>query len=136
MSRECQSIGSGNDRKHILIVSEVFGITFEKRFRDCFLAGLGERSYSWLCSAKGRIFACGDKDFFFLKCILFIIGSILMLEPFPICEKELLTLSWLDSTTCGVFPIKNYFIYNPNALLPKTVHKIRLHFIFNTNIIT
>lgn len=65
MSREGQSIGSGNDRKHRLSFSEVLGITFEKRFRDCFLAGWGERSYSWLCSAKGRIFACGDKDFFF-----------------------------------------------------------------------
>lgn len=50
-----------------------------------------------------------------------------MLEQFPMSEKELLALSWLDSTTCGVFPIKSYFIHSP-----KPVHKIRVHFIFNT----
>ena len=55
-----------------------------------------------------------------------------MLEQFPVSEKELLALSWLDATTCGVFPIKNYFICSPIALFPKTVHKIRVHFIFNT----
>lgn len=59
-----------------------------------------------------------------------------MLEQFPISEKELLILSWLDSTTCGVFPIKNYFIYNPKALFPQPVHSIRVHFIFNVKIIT
>ena len=57
-----------------------------------------------------------------------------MLEQFPISEKELLALNWLDSATCGVFPIKNYFICNPNVLFLKTVPKIRVHFIFNTKI--
>lgn len=57
-----------------------------------------------------------------------------MREQFPITEKELLALSWLDSATCGVFPIKYYFICNPNVLFPKTGPKIRVHFIFNTEI--
>lgn len=59
-----------------------------------------------------------------------------MLEQFLISEKEQPALSWLDSTTCGVFPIKNYFMYNPNALFPKAVYKISVCFIFNTKIIT
>lgn len=32
-----------------------------------------------------------------------------MLEQFPIPGKELLAVSWLDSATWGVFPIKKLF---------------------------
>lgn len=39
---------------------EVFGVTFEKNFRDCISWQVGREE---LLLAKGRVFACGDKDF-------------------------------------------------------------------------